>query len=500
MNNSNEDMPTVRRVVIAGGGTAGWIAATALSRHLGPLLDITLVESEDIGTIGVGEATIPTAVSFHRLLDIDEREFMRATKSTFKLGIAFENWGALGDRYIHSFGTMGRSVWMGDFHHFWLHGRALGLAGPIGQYCLEHQAAEAGRFAIADGLPLSYAYHLDAALYARFLRARSEAQGVTRIEGRIATVAQHENGDIASLNLDSGRVIDGDLFIDCTGFRGLLIEETLETGYDDWSHWLPTNSAVAMQTETAGDPLPYTRAIAHHAGWQWRIPLQHRMGNGLVYCNDHMTDAEAQALLRDTVSGNPVNSPRVIRYLTGRRRKVWNRNVVALGLSSGFVEPLESTSIHLMMIAVTRLLQMFPFGGMDPALANRFNDLANNEIERVRDFVILHYKQTERDDSPFWRQVRDMAIPDSLAARIALFRESGHAYQGDGDLFRVDSWVQVMLGQRLQPQGYHELGRLLGEDGLRKALNDMQRGVADTVAQLPGHGEFLARYCPPRVV
>jgi len=490
------DGQKVRRVVIAGGGTAGWVAAAALGRLLGPLLDITLVESDEIGTIGVGESTIPTARTFHHLLGIDEREFMRDTKSSFKLGIAFENWGAIGDRYIHSFGQIGKSTWMGDFQHLWLQAKAAGHAGDIGEYCFELQAAEAGKFATSDKSAINYAYHLDATAYARFLRRFSESHGVKRVEGRIKAVAQHaETGFIEALVLESGDRLEGDLFIDCTGFRGLLIEQALEAGYEDWSHWLPTDSGLAVQTGSVGPAIPYTRAIAHDAGWQWKIPLQHRVGNGLVYCSDHLSDEDAKARLLAQIEGEVLIEPRLIRYRTGRRKKVWDRNCIAFGLSSGFVEPLESTSIHLIMIGATRLAQLFPFGGFSDALIDRYNELARKELEGIRDFIILHYKLTERDDSPFWRRCREMEIPESLARRIDLFRDTGLAWQDSDDLFRVDSWVQVMLGQRLQPRAYHRMGALMRPEQLRQALEDIRGNIAKAVAGMPRHQDFLEGYC-----
>ncbi|WP_243455797.1 tryptophan halogenase family protein [Sphingosinicella sp. BN140058] len=488
----------MKKVVIAGGGTAGWIAAAALSRQLGRLIEIVLVESDEIGTVGVGESTIPTARSFNALLGLDEPEFMRATQATFKLGIAFEDWARVGDRYVHSFGQVGTSTWIAEFHHFWLEARARGLAGEIGDYCFELQAAEAGKFATGSDTTINYAYHLDATLYGRFLRARSESHGVTRVEGRIASVEQDpENGFIRALAMESGERVEGDLFIDCTGFRGLLIEQTLRAGYEDWGQWLATDSALAVQTGSVGPALPYTRAIAHRAGWQWRIPLQHRVGNGLVYASAHMEDDDARALLIEKLEGEAITEPRLIRYRTGRRRKTWDKNCIALGLASGFVEPLESTSIHLIMIAVTRLMQLFPFSGISDAVVNRFNEQARSELESIRDFIILHYKLTERDDSAFWRQCRDMAVPDSLAERIGLFREAGFAYQASEDLFRVDSWVQVMLGQRLQPLGHHRVGELMGSERIQQSLADLKGKIAAAVQRMPTHQAFIDRYCAP---
>ncbi|MES2442647.1 MAG: tryptophan halogenase family protein [Pseudomonadota bacterium] len=486
---------TVKRVVIAGGGTAGWVVAAALGKTLGSLLDITLVESEEIGTIGVGESTIPTARTFHALLGIDEREFMRETQSSFKLGILFEDWARVGDRYIHSFGQVGKSIWMGDFHQFWLQAREQGWGGDLGDYCFELQAAKAGKFATGPEAKINYAYHLDAGRYARFLRKFSEAEGVKRVEGRIAEVRQNpETGFIAALVLESGATIEGDLFIDCTGFRGLLIEQTLKAGYEDWTHWLPTNAALPLQTASVGPAVPYTRAMAHGAGWQWRIPLQHRVGNGLVYCSEFMSDDEAHATLHAGIEGEILVEPRPIRFRAGRRLKAWDKNCIAFGLSSGFVEPLESTSIHLFMIGVTRLVQLFPFGGVTDTLADRYNELSRRELEAVRDFIVLHYKATERDDTPFWRHCRDMAVPDSLAERIALFRENALAYQAQDDLFRVDSWVQVMLGQRIEPLRHHQMGRLMPEAKLRQALGDLKANIAGAVARMPAHQAFLDRY------
>jgi len=491
---------TIRKVVIAGGGTAGWMAAAALARQLGPLLEITLVESEDIGTVGVGESTIPTARTFNALLGIDEAEFMRATQATFKLGISFEHWGEIGDRYIHSFGQVGKSTWMGGFHHFWMQAQAQGFGGDLGDYCLELKAAEQQRFFTDENSPLNYAYHLDAGLYGRFLRGMAEGDGVRRVEGKIASVRQRgEDGFVEALVMESGDLVEGDLFIDCTGFRGLLIEQTLKAGFEDWGHWLPTNSALAVQTRSTEPAVPYTRAIAHQAGWRWKIPLQHRVGNGLVFCSDYLSDDEAHAQLAAEIEGETLIPPRLIRYRTGRRRKTWDKNVVALGLASGFVEPLESTSIHLIMIGVTRLMQLFPFAGISQAAVDRYNRQADDELEKIRDFIILHYKATERTDSPFWDRVREMEIPDSLAQRIALFRESAQVYQAPGELFQVDSWLQVLLGQRVQPQAYHHMGRLMPPQQLKQALDDLKRNIAGMVARLPQHQAFLDAYCAPPV-
>ena len=490
------DGQAVKRVVIAGGGTAGWAVAAALAKNLGPLLEITLVESDLIGTVGVGESTIPTARRFHELLGIDEREFVCATQASFKLGIEFENWTRPGERYFHSFGVLGHSTWMADFHHVWLQAREEGVAGELGDYGFELQAAKAEKFLGGKDSRLNYAYHLDATAYGQYLRRFAEPLGVRRLEGKIAEVRQApESGFIEALVLESGEAVGGDLFIDCTGFHGLLIEGALETGYEDWTHWLPTDSALAVQTEAVGPARPYTRAIAHEAGWQWQIPLQHRVGNGLVFCSKFLSDDKAHAMLRDRIEGPMITEPRLIRFRAGTRRKAWNKNCIAIGLSSGFVEPLESTSIHLIMIAVTRLMQLFPFGGVSEAIVNRYNDLSQRELEGIRDFIILHYHLNERDGD-FWRQCRTMKIPDSLAQRIALFRDGALAYQAADELFRIDSWVQVMLGQGLVPSSRHAMARLMRPDQLRDALTRLAANIRAAVAKLPQHQAFLDSYCP----
>ncbi|ESQ75676.1 tryptophan halogenase family protein [Asticcacaulis sp. AC402] len=486
----------IKRVVIAGGGTAGWCAAAALSRLLGPLLDITLVESDDIGIVGVGEATIPTVRTFHHLLGIDERDFLRATNGTFKLGIAFENWARPGDRYIHAFGTVGKSSWMAPFHHIWLQARSDGYGGELSDYCLELQAAEAGKFQTSEKSGLNYAYHFDAGLYGQFLRGLSEKHGVKRVEGKISQVEQEpESGFIAALHLESGEVIEGDLFIDCTGFRGLLIEQTLKTGYEDWTHWLPMNRAVAVQTQSLGPLNPYTRAIAHDAGWRWRIPLQNRVGNGLVYSSAYLSDDAAHEQLMGALDAPTLVEPRQIKFVTGRRRKTWNKNCVTLGLSSGFIEPLESTSIHLFQIGVTRLIQMFPFNGISPSLIDHFNTLSAQELEMVRDFVILHYKANQRGESGFWRDRQTMSVPDSLMHRIEVFAAEGIAWQAGGELFRLDSWLQVMMGQRIEPRGWHRLGQLMKRPQAEGVFRDMKASIDRAVAGMMSHEQFVRQYC-----
>lgn len=482
------------RVVIAGGGTAGWMAAAVLTRQLGALADITLVESEEIGTIGVGESTIPTIRSFHALLGLDEQAFMKATGAVFKLGISFENWSREGERYVHSFGDVGKSTWMGDFQHFWLDARRRGVAGDLGEYCFEHQAGEAGKFETGPESKLNYAYHLDAGRYARYLRGISETAGLRRVEGRISTVEKDpETGLIKALVLADEQRIEGDLFLDCTGFRALLIGEAMGVGFEDWGHWLPTNRALAVQTKSTGPAIPYTRAIAHDAGWRWRIPLQHRVGNGLVYASDHLSDDEAHSRL-SAIEGERLIEPALIRFRTGRRLRVWEGNCIALSLAAGFVEPLESTSLHLTMVALTRLMQQFPFGGISPAVVARFNEQSRGELERIRDFIVLHYHVNDRPE-PFWKQHRETAPPASLTERIELFAQSAQAYQSPDDLFRVSSWMQVLFGQGVEPQAYHHLARMIPTPDLGRALRDLKTNIDRAVNALPQHQDFVDRYC-----
>jgi len=486
----------IRKVVVAGGGTAGWMAAALLAKTLGKVIDVTLVESDEIGTVGVGEATIPPLVKYLRLLNLKEQDFMAATQATFKLGILFENWKDLNANYIHSFGTTGTDHWTAGFQHFWLRDRARGSNIDYGEYCLELVAARHSKFSHLPRQGLNYAFHIDATLLARFLRTFSENLGVVRVEGKIGDVRTHpQTGFVERLTLDSGQIVEGDLFIDCTGFRGLLIEQTLKTGYEDWSHWLPCDSAVALQTGSTSEAIPYTRSIAHRAGWQWRIPLQHRVGNGLVYCSRFMTDDEARALLLENVTGDHRGSPRVLKFRTGRRLKHWNGNVIALGLASGFVEPLESTSIHLIQQGIIRLMQMFPHDGIRQTQVDEYNNQSRVEIEYIRDFIILHYKVTNRSDSPFWDYCRTMPVPDSLAHRIQLFRETGRVFRAREDLFQENSWIQVMLGQGIVPEQYHPVADVLSDDELTRFMANIKSRVDQTVARLPRHEAYVDQYC-----
>lgn len=491
----------INKVVVAGGGTAGWMAAASLAKLLGKTLDITLIESDLIPTVGVGEATIPTLLSLHELLGISEPEFVSAVNGTFKLGISFENWRDVNKDYIHSFGFTGRDCWAAGFQHFWLKGQKMGIAKEFGQYCGELVAAEQNKFAVTPKQGLNYAYHIDAGLYAGYLRKLAEENGAKRQEGQIVDVNLHsETGFIESLTLASGQVVEGDLFIDCSGFRGLLIEQVMHTGYDDWSHWLPCNSAVAVQTESVGEPVPYTRSIARDSGWQWRIPLQTRVGNGLVFCNRYMSDDEAIDTLLSNVEGESLNEPRVIKFLTGTRRKHWNKNCVAMGLSSGFIEPLESTSIHLIQRSITRLMQMFPYDGIREPDVDEFNAQMMFEIENIRDFIVLHYHVTEREDTPFWRFCKNMEIPESLAHRIELFKQTGRVFKVPTELFGENSWTQVMIGQGLMPEQYHPIVNMMSDDELKSFLATIDQGVHNLVGQLPSHQEFISHYCKSAAV
>ena len=486
----------IRHVVIAGGGTAGWMAAAAVAKLLGKTVKVSLVESEEIGTVGVGEATIPTLLTLHELLKIKEQDFISAVGGTFKLGISFENWHDVGKDYIHSFGFTGKDCWAAGFQHFWLKGKQLGISKEFGEYCNEWKAAKHNRFAVLPNQNLNYAYHFDSARYAVFLRKIAEEHGAVRVEGKIASVLQNEeDGFISGLRLESGRQIDGDFFVDCTGFRGLLIEQTLHAGYDDWQHWLPCDSALAVQTENVQPPIPYTRSIAHEAGWQWRIPLQHRTGNGMVYCSKFWSRDEAEAKLRGNLEGEMVTEPRPIKFQTGTRRKHWVKNCVAVGLSSGFMEPLESTSIHLIQRSVVRFMQMFPYDGVRQPDIDEFNNQMKFEIENIRDFIILHYHVTERTDTPFWRHCRTMEIPESLQHRIDLFKETGRVFKVPTELFGENSWTQVMLGQGLYPEQYHPIVNMMEEQELRDFLGGIHGSVERLVSQLPEHQRFIDHYC-----
>jgi tryptophan halogenase len=454
----------------------------------------------------VGEATIPKLLPFHGMLGIEEAELMRCTQATFKLGIQFEDWSARGERYLHPFGNIGDDEMATDFHHYWLRSVQSGQAHALGDFSLHQAAAQAEKFQVdparmgPDGMScaegLEYAYHFDAALYAELLRRLSESHGVERIEGMVVHVETDlESGDIQSLRLASGQVIEGDLFIDCTGFRALLIEQALHTGYEDWSHWLPCDRALANQTTATRPPLPYTRALAHEAGWQWQIPLQHRVGNGLVYSSRFMTDDRARRLFQESIEGEPLQEPWLLRFQAGRRSRQWNRNCVSIGLSSGFLEPLESTSIYLAQSGICRLIQLFPASEIQPAEVEEYNAQSRREMAYIRDFLILHYRITQRDDSPFWRYCRTMPLPETLAHRIELFSGSGRLFIDEEEMFSAGSWSRVMTGQGLVPASYCSIADQLDGEQLRARLDEIKTSIRDTVSPYPSHQDFIDGYC-----
>lgn len=490
----------IKKVVVVGGGTAGWMTAALLKKVLGAIVDIELIESEEIGRIGVGEATIPPIRYFNDLLGIDETEFLRETKATVKLAIKFENWHQQGESYFHTFGAAGKPVAFCHFHHFWVRAKQMGDTSSLWDYDLNYLCATENKFApiIAKDplLDMLYAYHFDASLYAAFLRKLSENLGVVRTEGLINQVNIHsDSGFIESLSLKNGKLVSGDLFIDCSGMRGLLIQQQLGTGYEDWSHWLPCDRAVAVPSERLEHTLPYTRSIAHSAGWQWRIPLQHRNGNGLVYNSNYYSDDEATHLLFSNLETKALGEPNLIQFKTGRRLKQWNRNVIAIGLSSGFLEPLESTSIHLIQSAIVRLIKLFPREGIAPANVATYNRQSQKEFEQIRDFIIFHYHANKRDDSRFWRDLRTMEVPTGLVQKINAFRATGTLFREQDDLFHDSSWLQVLLGQGVMPQDYHPLANSLTEGQLKEMLTTVQKIKQSPLSQLPQHDDFLTKVC-----
>ncbi len=488
---------------IIGGGTAGWMSAALLSRFSENGYKVILVESEDIGTVGVGEATIPQINLFNTALGIDEDEFVRETQGTFKLGIEFVDWHRKGAAYMHAFGAVGRDIGIVPFQHYWHRAHSLGKAKDLRHYALNEMAALGGRMQrgplrTTDRLgDMPYAFHFDAGLYAAYLRRYAEARGAQRIEGKITTAdLDPETGHVTCVRLEDGQSVSADYFIDCSGFRGLLIEEALKTGYDDWTHWLPCNRALAVPcAHGSGEITPYTRSTARDAGWQWRIPLQHRIGNGYVFCSDFISEDDARATLLANLDGAAQAEPRLLKFVTGKRRKFWNKNVIAVGLASGFMEPLESTSIHLIQSSLSRLLKMLPGKQVNPAVADEFNRQADFEYERIRDFLILHYKATERDDTPFWRHCRDMAIPDTLTAKIELFRANGHIFREHEELFTEVGWLQVFVGQGVLPEGHHPLADDVEEKDLADYMETLELLIAREVRQMPSHMDFIRKHC-----
>ena len=494
----------ISRVVIVGGGTAGWMTAAALAKVLGTSrLSITLVESEQIGTVGVGEATIPMIQLYNRVLGLDENEFVRETNATFKLGIEFVDWRKRGHSYFHPFGQLGVDMDGIGFMHFWMRWQRSGGGLDYSRFNAETEAARARRFMRTEGetgpkvMPdINYAFQFDASLYAAYLRRYAEKRGARRIEGKVVDVGQDgESGNITSLRLESGEEVAGDLFIDCSGFRGILIEQVYEAGYDDWSHWLPVNRAAAVPCDNVEDLLPYTRSSAREAGWQWRIPLQHRIGNGYVYSDEYVSEDEAAARLMQNLDGPAQAEPRTLRFVTGRRRKCWVNNCLAFGLAGGFLEPLESTSIHLIQVAIAKLLAMFPKEDFNPRLIERYNAEIAFEYDHVKDFLVAHYKLTEREDTPFWRYVKHMDIPDSLEEKLEIFRTRGEVMARQNELFKETSWFAVLAGQGLVPESYHPVADAISEDELRLRLTKVRTGIQNRIDGMPSHKDFIRQHC-----
>ena len=493
----------LRRVVIVGGGTAGWMTAAALGRFLKDgYTKVTLVESEAIGTVGVGESTIPQINMFNRMLGLDENAFVKKTKATFKLGIDFVDWQHIGHTYHHPFGPYGVDMEGVSFHAYWLKAHAMGLEDDLGAYSLQTVGSRQSRFMRPNGQAnsplgqIAYAFQFDAGLYARFLREYAEARGVVRQEGKIATVQQDgQSGFVTSVTLESGQVVEGDLFIDCSGFRGLLIEQTLKTGFEDWSQWLLNDRAVAVPCALGGSTQPVTRATARPAGWQWRIPLQHRLGNGYAYSSQHISEDEATAYLLAHLDGEPLIDPFTLRFKAGRRKKSWNKNVVAIGLSAGFMEPLESQSIHLIQVGISRLLAMFPDKRFETPDIDRYNRVMKFEYETIRDFLILHFHATRRNDTPYWDYLREMPIPDYLADKMAVFQSYGRVFRENEELFTDTSWFAVMVGQGLEPRGHDPMADVMADDELRARMADIHAVIARSAQVMPDHMRFIADNC-----
>ena len=493
----------IKNIVIVGGGTAGWMTAAALSKCLkNTQTNITLIESEAIGTVGVGEATIPSIAAFNEQLGINEDEFVKATNATFKLGIEFVDWQSIGTKYFHPFGTHGFDLEGVAFHHYWSKMRSMGDMRELEDYSLNAKAAYAGKFLRpqpehgAVMRKLAYAFHFDASLYAKFLREFSEKRGVKRIEGKVVEVIQDsETGFIEAVTLENELNVPGELFVDCTGFRGLLIEQTFKAGYTDWSDYLPVNRAVAVGSDAMGTPVPYTRSTALEAGWKWRIPLQHRTGNGYVYCDKYCSPEEAEKRLLEGLNSDPLGAPKHLRFLTGLRNKFWTHNCVAIGLSAGFLEPLESTSIHLIRTGIAKLVSLFPDTSMAAIERDEYNRLMTNDFVHIRDFLILHYKATARDDSPFWDYVREMDIPDSLSYKMELLRSRGRFFKYDSELFDATSWLAVAVGQGWVPEGYNPVVDNLSVNNIEQSLSNMRNVLDKTVAAMPPHQAFIDRFC-----
>lgn len=489
----------IRKVVIAGGGTAGWMTAAMLSKVLKEQVEVVLVESEEIGIIGVGEATIPPIHTFNTYLGLDEKEFLRETKATIKLAIKFENWRVKDESYYHTFGAPGTNMGFCSFQHYWLRAKQAGMTTPLWDFDLNYLCCEQQKFnKINTQNPvyeMQYAYHFDSGLYGQYLRKLSEKAGVTRIEGKIEHVQRDEqSGFITGLQLHSGQQIEGDLFIDCTGQRGLLIKGAMGVEFESWKDYLPADTALAVPSERFERTLPYTRSIAHASGWQWRIPLTHRNGNGIVYSSSYLSDEDAHQTLMSNLDSKPLDEARKIQFQTGRTTQQWHKNVVSVGLSSGFLEPLESTSIHLIQSAIVRLLKMFPNETIEQSVIDAYNEESKAEFATIADFIILHYHVNERNDSDFWKDRREMPIPERLKQKIALFKSSGAIFNEPLDIFRDASWLQVMLGQGIEPQGYHPAANVPSKKELLAVMQKIQTAKQQPLGQMLSHDEFLARY------
>jgi tryptophan halogenase len=491
----------IQKIVIVGGGTSGWMTAAAFSKLMGSTYCIELVESDEIATIGVGEATIPAIKIFNEGLGLDEDEFLSKTQGTFKLGIEFVNWGRIGESYMHGFGKIGQDLGSLSCHHYWLKQRD--NARDLGEYAINTVASYAGKYLRSvkemAGSPLgdiANAFHFDAGLYAQYLRSKAEMCGVKRSEGKIVrTELREADGFIQAVVLENGKRIEGDFFIDCSGIRALLIGQAMGVPYEDWSNWLPCNRAVAVPCSSSQPLLPYTRATAHSAGWQWRIPLQHRIGNGHVYSSRFMSEDEATSILMGNLDGEPLAEPRSIAFTPGRRTKTWHKNCVAIGLSSGFFEPIESTNIHLIQTAIMRVIDLFPNSEFSAVDIEEYNRQTQFEYEKIRDFIVLHYKVTQRDDSRFWNHCRQMDIPASLQHKINLFQSNGRVYRESSELFSEMSWIQVMHGQGLRPRSHHPLVNLYADNEIKSFLGDIHTVIQKCVAVMPTHEEYIAKHC-----
>jgi tryptophan halogenase len=490
----------VKQIVIVGGGTAGWMSASLLAKLLGKQLSITLVESDKISTIGVGEATIPPIETFNKVLGINEADFVKSTQATFKLGIQFENWGQHGDCYSHAFGDIGKDLGMTPFHHYYLRAKQSNNDLPLSSFSLNHQASIAQKFDHVESIPntplsgIRHAYHFDAGLYAQYLRQYSENLGVKRYEGKVVSTELHaDSGFIKSVTLEDGLAIEGDLFIDCSGFRALLINGALNVAYQDWSEFLPMNRAWAVPTASTKPIKPYTRSIAHKFGWQWQIPLQHRTGNGFVFCSKYIDDETAKQVLLNNLESEALAEPRLVKFITGKREKLWYKNCIAVGLSSGFVEPLESTAIHLIQSSIVRLIKLFPNMDFSQSNIDEYNAQGDTEYLQIRDFIILHYHLNQKHSSPLWQHCQTMNIPDSLKHKIDLFVANGRIFKTPNDLFSEVAWLQVMLGQNAVPESFHPVANQLSNEQLSGFLNDLANIYKNTSAKMPSHEDFLQK-------